>query len=466
MHSRSQLARQHFDLLRQASIAREWARYVLSVQHESLPPEIIHQAKRITLDGLGCAIGASEAPGRHVLEDAIRELGAPPESTAFGSGLRTGAAYATLVNCFMIRYLDCNDLGGGGHNSDSIGALLPVAEREKASGRDFITALVLCYEIGARMRLAGLGHGVGGWHSDVRDGLTIPAPLGRLMGLSEEQIANAIAISGVRTPLLGIIDNDNEEMAMDKNLRFGFAAQHAIMSCILAKKGFTGHVRVIEGNKGFNQMILNNQMDLDRLIDFGRWMILRTGFKSVCQSATAQGHILATISIVKEHDLKPSDIASVHIKACRDDETHLGTIGRRYPTNGETATHSMYFAQAMAVKERAMGPEQLRPEKYDDPVVLDLIDKITLEVDPNLPKMAYTGTSIITTKDGRRFEKRIDLPHGYDGDPFTDEEVEDKFKRLTQSYLSTAQAQSIIDTVWSLDKLETIDGLTRLLVWD
>lgn len=462
----SQLTRQHFDQLHQSSIAYQWARYVLGMQYKLLPPEIVHQGKRIVLDALGCAIGAAEAPGRRILENSVRVLGGLSESTVFGSGIRTSATNATLTNCFMIRYLDCNDMGGGGHNSDSVGAILAVAEREGSSGKDFLTSLVLCYELGARIREAGIGHGTGGWSSDVRDGLTIPAPLGRLMGLNEDQMANAIAISGVRTPFLGIADADNEEMGMDKNLRFGFAAQHAIVSCILAKGGFTGHVRVFEGDKGFNQMILNNQMKLERLINFAGWRIMNGGFKTLCQSSTSQGHILATLAIVKEHDLKPSDIAAVHIKACEWDDLHLGSLSRRYPRDGETGTHSAYFGQAIAIKERSLGPKQLTPEKYDDPVVLELVDKITLEVDHSLPRFSYTGTSEITTKDGRRFEKRVDLPHGYEGDPFTDEELIEKFRGLTELYVDRAQVQSIIDTVWNIDKLQTIGDLTKLLVWE
>ena len=68
----------------------------------------------------------------------------------FGSGLHTNALNATLINCFLVRYLDCNDVGGGGHNSDCMASILPIAEREHASGKDILTSIVISYELGAR----------------------------------------------------------------------------------------------------------------------------------------------------------------------------------------------------------------------------------------------------------------------------------------------------------------------------
>src|SRR5512136_1380603 len=102
-----------------------------------LPQDVVHQAKRCLLDALGCAIGAYEAPGRPICEAVVKELGGVQESTIFGSGLRTSALNATLVNSLLVRFLDYNDLGGGGHNSDAIPSILAIAEREKVRGRDF-----------------------------------------------------------------------------------------------------------------------------------------------------------------------------------------------------------------------------------------------------------------------------------------------------------------------------------------
>lgn len=457
---------QNLDMDYRSSVAYQLARYVLSVSYESLPPEVVHCAKRILLDTVACVIGASDAPGRPLLERTARALGGVPESTLFGSGFRTSAANATLVNSFMVRYLDCNDMGGGGHNSEAIPAILAVAERESASGQAFLTSLVLSYEIGARIKESATGAllELRGWNVDCRAGLSMPGVLGKLMWLNEDQIANAIAIGGAHAPSLGILDTDREEMMMAKNLRFGFAAQHAIIACIMAKEGFTGFPRVVEGDKGFREMLYNNEMDLQRLVDFSGWRILQGGFKTICQNWATQSHILATLALVKQHDLRPEDIASVKIKTSPRDARHTGGLSKKYPRNTETATHSGYFANAMVIKERALGPQQLKPEKFADPVILDLIERITIEGDPNIPYPS--GSSTITTVDGRRFENYVTVPHGDKSDPVTDGEIVEKFKRFAEPHIRGERIQSIIDTVWNVDRLKTMDDLTRLLVWE
>src|SRR3990170_1868219 len=124
------LAWQYIDLTYRASVAHQFARYALALNYSMLPQDVVHQAKRCLLDALGCAIGAWDAPGRPICEAIVNELGGVEEATVFGSGYRTSAQNATLINCFLVRFLDYNDLGGGGHNSDAIPSILAISERE------------------------------------------------------------------------------------------------------------------------------------------------------------------------------------------------------------------------------------------------------------------------------------------------------------------------------------------------
>jgi 2-methylcitrate dehydratase len=461
------LAWQNLDLVYRSSIAYQFARYALSLNYELLPQDVVQQAKRCLLDALGCAIGAYDAPGRHICEAMVQELNGPKEATVFGSGLRTSAPNATLVNCFLVRFLDYNDEGGGGHNSDAIPSILAISEREKAGGRDFLTSLVISYELGARVVESVTGPSLEerGWTTDIRGGLNMPPALGRLLGLNENQIANAIGVCTSQNLPLGILDAHREENVMAKNLRFGFVAYNAILSCMLAKKGFTGPVRVVEGGSGIRQVILQDAMDLERLTDFSGWRILKTRHKCLCVNESTTGHVLATLSIVKEHNLKPEDIAAVRIRACLREFCHTTTPAKKYPRNAESADHSAFYANAIAIKERAFGPESFKPEKFTDPVVLDLIERITVEPDSGMPEQSYQGISEITTKDGRQFQQRVDVPHGFGNDPFTDGELEDKFKEMASKYMSEQQMQKIFDTVWTVESLKDISSLMKLMVF-
>jgi 2-methylcitrate dehydratase len=460
------LAWQQIELTYRASVAHQFARYALALNYDLLPEQVVHQAKRCVLDALGCAIGAYDAPGRLICENTVKAIGGPPEATVFCSGLRTNALNASLVNSFLVRFLDYNDWGGGGHNSDALASILAMAEREKSSGKDFLTSLVISYELGARFQKSHTDRFTLeklGWASDVRGGLNQPPAIGKLMGLNEEQIANAIGICLSHALPLGILDANREENVMAKNLRFGWVAHDAMLACMLAQNGFTGPVRIVESDHGIGKVLLHGEIDFERLTDFSGWRIMDVKFKAMPANATTHGHVFATLALVEEHDLKPEDIAAVNIRAPLRESLHTTTPAKKYPRTAENADHSAFYANALAIKERAFGPDSINPEKFTDPVVLDLIEKITVTGDPSMGFIQ--GASEIITKDGRHFEKFIDVPRGLGEGSQSDKELEEKFAEMASVHLSDAHIGKIFDACWNIEKLGDLAELTRLMVF-
>jgi 2-methylcitrate dehydratase len=285
------------------------------------------------------------------------------------------------------------------------------------------------------------------------------------MGLNEEQIANAMGICSSHCLPMGILDADKEENTLSRNTRFGFVSQNAIVACMMAKKGFTGPVRIVEGDSGFRKVILQGDMDLQLLVDFSGWRILKTRFKAIPANTGTQSYILATLAIVNENDIKPEEIAAVHIKTSIREARHTTIPAKKYPRNSENADHSAFYTNAIAIKERKFGPESYSSEKYVDPVVLELIDKITVEADPKLPEWSLQGTSEIITKDGRRWQKCVEQPHGFGSEPLSDRELEEKLKSLAEKYMSYEQVKNIFNTVWNLEGLDDMTQLTKLMIF-
>jgi 2-methylcitrate dehydratase len=282
--------------------------------------------------------------------------------------------------------------------------------------------------------------------------------------LSEEQIANAIGCCASGNVTLQILDSNTEEFGMRKNLRFGAISYSAILYCLLAKKGFSGPVRVVEGDNGWKQVLAKGELDLGRMTDFSGWRILEVRHKTLCTNGTNHGSVLATLAIVKEQNLQPEDIAAVRLKIGQRQTLHGTAPAKKYPRNAETADHSTHFTNAIAIKERALGPDQFTPEKFSDPVVLDLVERITVETDTSIPGREGAICEI-TTKDGRKFEKKVVTPHGRGDDPLSDREIEYKFKDMANRYMDEQQMQQIIDTVWDTEKLDDMNQLMRLMVF-
>jgi len=459
------------------SVARELAKYVASLTFQDLPPVVIHQTKRVVLDTLGCAIGGYDSEASRAIQELIEELGHPGEATVFGSGLRTSCLNAVFANGAMVRYLDYNDtafiLQGetyrtGYHPSEVIPPILALAERQHLSGRDVIAAIVVGYDLSLSFLEGVIGPGMEkrGWNGDTRGAFIIPLVAGKILGLNETQMENAVGISGSCHAVLGILDTPAEEYTMTKNIRFPTMAYSGILAAMLAQKGFTGPTTIIEGHDGFVEVIMKGDYDLTKMVPAkGKFAIRETCIKSIIADFSSHGHLTATLNLVKEHDIKPEDVAEVRITTSKRCAEHTGDPVKKYPKNKETADHSSYYLTAIAIIDRQIGPDQFTPEKFQNPKVRELIDKVILKGNPDLDKARPAGISEIVTKQGKKYQCRVDYPRGHARNPMTDEEIVEKFKSMASRYMRDKQIDQIVDVVFALDKLEDVGMLNRLIVF-
>jgi len=377
----------------------------------------------------------------------------------------------------MVRYLDFNDtafiLQGetyrtGYHPSEVIPPILALGERQHLSGEDVITTINLGYDLSLAFLEGVVGPGMEkrGWNGDTRGAFIMPLVAGKILGLTEEQMQNAVGISGSCHAVFGILDTPAEEYTMTKNIRFPMMSYGGILAAMLAQKGFTGPGGMIEGHDGFIEVIMNGDYDLGALRNVkGKFAIRETCIKSIIADFSSHGHLTATLTLVREHDIKPEDVAEVRITTSKRCAEHTGDPVKKYPKNKETADHSSYYLTAIAIIDRQIGPDQFTPEKYNDSRVRELIDKVILKGDPSLDKVRPAGISEITTKKGEKYSLRVDYPRGHAHNPMTDEEVVDKFTSMASRYMSDECVKQVIDTVFELDKLGDIGKLNRLMVF-
>lgn len=457
--------------------ALELAKYARSITFKELPPDVIHQTKRLVLDTLGCAIGGYESGACQVIQELVKELKHPEEATVFGSGLRSSCLNAALANGAMVRYLDYNDTAfiiqgetyrTGYHPSEVIPAVLALGERQHLSGKDAVAAINVGYDLSLAFLEGVVGRGMEkrGWNGDTRGAYIMPLVAGKILGLSEVQMESAVGIAGSCHAILGILDTPAEEYTMTKNIRFPTMAYGGILAAMLAQKGFTGPTSIIEGHDGFVEVIMSGEYDLGKLLDIeGKFAIRETCIKSIIADFSSHGHLAATLSLVREHDVKPGDVAEVRITTSKRCAEHTGDPVKKYPKNKETADHSSYYLTAIAIMDRQIGPDQFTPEKYDDPQVRELIDKVVLKGDPNLDKVRPAGISEILTKQGEKYSARVDYPRGHARNPMTDEEIVEKFKSMASKYMSDERMKQLIVTVFELDELDDVGKLNRLMVF-
>ena len=236
-------------------IVHKLAAFVENASYSNLSNEAINQLKIRLLDSLGTAIGAVEGPPVRAIRTMLNDFGGNKISTLIGGG-KTTPDRAALYNSGLVRYLDFNDSylakGETCHPSDNIGSILAAGEDANISGRDFLTALAVAYQIQCRLsdeapvRDKGFDHTTQGSYA-------VAAGVSKALGLDEEQTANAVAIAG--TALNALRVTRTGELSNWKGLAYPHTAFGGTHAAYLAQYGVTGPPAVFEGNKGFMDSI-------------------------------------------------------------------------------------------------------------------------------------------------------------------------------------------------------------------
>jgi 2-methylcitrate dehydratase len=461
------------------SISKELAEEVLGFNAGDIPPYVIHQTERLILDTIGCAIGGYASDACTSLQKVAIELGGFQEASVICSGTKTSCLNATLLNGVMTRYLDYNDavviaaentFRVGYHPSEIIPPILALAEREDLSGLETIAVIVLGYDLSNRFLEGIVGREMEqrGWNGDTRGAYIMPLIAARILGLNVQEAVNAVGICGSTHAVLGILDASGEQYTMAKNLRFPAMAYGGILAAMMARKGFTGPENILEGQDGFIATFLSGEYEPKKLVDQERrYTIMEACIKSIISDYSAQGHLSATLQLLKDNDIRPEDVAEVKITASTRCARHTGDPAKKYPNNKESADHSSYYLTAMAILERQLGPAQFSPEKYSDPRVRQLIDKVTFEGDPILDHRFLTaGTSEIVTKEGRKYACQVDFAKGHPKNPLSDEELVAKFSDMAKLYMSQERIDGIVRTIFSLHNTSGVRELIHMLVFD
>jgi 2-methylcitrate dehydratase len=235
------------------SISRQITEFAVNLKYENLPSEVITEVKRYLYDSIGCAIGSVNTKDVNAIRDIYTDMGGEPEATTFVFGDKLPAVNATLINSLMIRALDFNDIywkEDPSHPSDIIPAAITVAEKVNASMKDVIVAIVLAYEFEQRLCVfAKPGVRERKWHHATLTQFVSPIVAGKILGLTVDEMVNAIGISGCHNHTIGCPTAG--VLTMMKNTVDPMAVQSGVLAALMAQKGYSGTEKVFEGKEGF-----------------------------------------------------------------------------------------------------------------------------------------------------------------------------------------------------------------------
>ena len=254
---------------------RELADFAVSASFDAMPQMVRDRMKQCFLDFIGnSAFAALEAESSAPFRAGVQAL-APTggEGTVVGESRRYPYPYAALLNGAYAHTLDFDDTSVYGALHPGVvvvPAALAEAERTNASGRDFVAALAVGFEIACRVG-AAIGQTVydRGFHNTSVAGIFgAVAAAGRLRGLDGATIENAFGLAGsMAAGSMQYMANG----AWNKRLHPGFAAHDALVALAFAESGTRGAAQAIEGRYG----VLNaysNEAHPEHLTDrLGEW---------------------------------------------------------------------------------------------------------------------------------------------------------------------------------------------------
>jgi 2-methylcitrate dehydratase len=442
------------------TLAEQLARLSVELKFEHLPAPVVHEVKRRVIDSIGCALGAWNAEPCVIARQVASAFSASGGATLLGTRHQAPPDWAAFANGCLVRYLDYNDTylsKEPAHPSDNIPAALAVAESVNANGRELITAIALAYEVQCRLCDAASIR-ARGWDHVTYGAFSTALAAARLMGLDAERTRHAIGIAGVASAALR--QSRVGELSHWKGCAFANAARHGVFAALLARAGMTGPAPIFEGEKGFEKLVSGPLHDL-KLPTVGSGlpkddlMILKTHIKFWPAEYHSQSAIEAALKLRTQIN-DPAEIESVLVESHDAAVDIIGSEPEKWrPTSRETADHSLPYIVAAALADGEVTVKQFAPERFTDPKLLALVNRVKVERHAELsaryPEAVGNKLTVRLSK-GREFSERVDYPRGHARNPLSDAEVEAKFHHLADDVLGRERAKSVLRLLWQLEE--------------
>ena len=326
-----------------------------------------------------------------------------------------------------------------------------VAQALGKSGKELLTACVAGYEVGIRVgEFLGRSHYKIFHTTGTAGTLAAAAAVGHLLGLNAAQMLHAFGSAGTQSAGLWEF---LRTAADSKQLHTAHAAGAGLMAAYLAKDGFTGAADIFCGPQGMAAGMSTDSKPAKLVDGLGsRWATAETSFKWHASCRHTHPAADALLQVMRDHQLKASDIAQVvtHV--------HQGAIDVLGPVVDPSTVHQSKFSMgtvlALAARFGFAGLTEFDNE-FRAGDTMALRDKVSMvldeEVDAAYPQR-WIGKVTVTTTDGRTLHGRVDEPKGDPGNTLSRAELTDKAMRLAafSQDVPAAQMQKAVEKLWQV----------------
>ena len=450
------------------------ANYCLNLKYEDLPEEVIEHAKKLTIHTINAALASYVTKqGKEAVALAKEFGGVKDEATIIGDGSKVSCVQAAFANGSLADIVEWEDCTWTGHAAaGAIPVALAVGEKVKASGKDFLSAIVAAYEGYQRIASAVQPskerwnkHGWGLTTWQVFAGLF---PAARFLKLSQEQMNQAI---GVAATLCHIVCRKTyHSYSTVYHYHHGTTCRDAIVAASIAKSGISNLYDVLDGDDGY-WLSITDQCKWEWFTkDLGKeYFILETLMKHWPTNLWIQAPLDALDAIVKENKIKPGDVAEMIISPGFDRRMSYRREGLR---GNLEAQFSIPFSLATFLFEPKPSPYWYEDDRLARPEILELAGKVraegpTIQIYDALQKF-WAGsfpevTITVVTNDGRKLSKTVQFPKGHARNKMSREELTERFEMGASYVLNQDRIKKASEMIWKLEEVDDVSKLADLL---
>jgi 2-methylcitrate dehydratase PrpD len=439
---------------------KELADFIISINYNNLPKEVINEAKLCFLDWLGVTLAGAHDPEVNSLFEVIQLIGGKQQATIIGKNVKSSILNATLMNGMSSHVFDYDDTSVEflGHASVTIfPSILALSEWMGFNGKEFLTAYIVGFEIGSRIAMgASANHMLKGWHATSTIGhFSSTAASAKLLGLNLNQLIYAFGISGTQAAGLKAVFGTN-----CKPFHPGKAGFNGLLSALLAQRGFTSITNILEGEKCFWDVFSSSWNSKRALKDLGKkWYILNNNYKFHASCYYTHSPIEATLAIKKEiKDLNPQDIENIQVKVS---PIALENAIIMNPKTGLEGKFSLPYTITNAILRDDTGMKAFTDEKVNDAEIIRLSKKVEIINDPTLQGF---NSIVRISIDGKYYEKHINILNlnlKYDDKK---EAILKKFSELTEIHIQRKNIKEFIKRIEIIELEKNVADLIKLLI--
>jgi 2-methylcitrate dehydratase len=442
------------------------AKYAVRASFAGLSGESRRQLPIHILDSLGCCIAALGAGPVEACHEQVTEFGGTGPCALIGGG-KANPIYAAFWHTALVRYVDFMDnflaQTETCHTADNFGVALTIADYVDGSGRDLMLGVALGYTVQSRF-VDHANFMSSGFDHTAQLAFSHNAAAGRLLGLSEQQIANAIAMAAVSDASFAVVRA--KPLSQWKGLASAQSALGAMNTLFLACRGVEGPLQVIEGPLGIDHL-LRMKINID-WEEQGYDGVVESTIKKYNSMIHTQSAVHCMVELVRQNKVDPGKVISIEADVFQLAYDFAG--GGLYGVDKvihtkEQADHSLPYLLAVALLDGDVMPAQFKPDRIIKSDVQGLLKKVSVrpnhEYTEQYPKKMPAKVTV-RLQDGRVIEHEVQDYPGLASDPFKWEDSVEKFDSLVSGRVDEVLSGEIKNAVQSVENIQVRD-LMKLL---